>query len=115
MLSKFNLRGEKEESSMRKVLSLAALAAFMLVFLHTNPVLAQGTEDIQTLKKDVESLKAGQKQIEKELQDLKKQLQARQAPPAPAPFKETEIDIDHAPAKGEKSAKLVFIEFSDYQ
>ncbi len=100
---------------MRRRLSFTVLAILMLVFLHVQPGFAQSNEDIQTLKKDVESLKAGQKAIEKELQDLKKLLQARQAPPAPAPFKETEIDIDHAPAKGDKNAKLVLIEFSDYQ
>jgi hypothetical protein len=110
-----SIKGKWEESSMRKWFSLAALAVFMLVSFHPNPVFAQGTEDIQTLKKDVESLKAGQKTIEKEIQDLKRMLQARQAPSAPPPFRETEIDIDHAPMKGAKSAKLVLIEFSDYQ
>ncbi len=100
---------------MRRRLILTVMAIFTLVFLQAYPGFAQNTEDIQTLKKDVESLKAGQKAIEKDIQDLKKMLQARQAPQAPPPFKEAEIDIDHAPIKGDKNAKLVLIEFSDYQ
>jgi hypothetical protein len=100
---------------MQRRLVWTVLALFVFVFLHAHPGLAQNSEDIQTLKKDVESLKTGQKTIEKEIQDLKKLLQARQAPQAPPPFKEAEIDIDHAPMKGDKNAKLVLMEFSDYQ
>jgi hypothetical protein len=99
---------------MRRLAVLSVLSVFMFIFLaHTG--FAQTSKDIQTLKKDVESLKAGQATIEKEIQDLKKLVQARQMPSAPPPFKETEIDIDHAPFKGSKNAKLVLIEFSDYQ
>jgi len=100
---------------MRRRLSLAVLAAFMFVSFHAHPGFAQSGEDIQTLKKDVESLKEGQKTMQKELQEVKKLLEARKAPPAPAPFKEAQINIDRAPMKGAKDAKLVLIEFSDYQ
>lgn len=100
---------------MQRRLSLAVLAIFMLVFLHAHPGLAQSSEDIQTLKKDVEGLKEGQKSIQKDLQEIKKLLQTRQAPAAPAEFKEAIINIDNAPVKGDKNAKLVLMEFSDYQ
>ena len=101
---------------MQRRLSLAVLAMFMLVFLHAHPGFAQGSEDIQTLKKDVEGLKEGQKSIQKDLQEIKKLLQAKPAAPAAPPeFKEAVISIDKAPVKGDKNAKLVLMEFSDYQ
>lgn len=60
----------------------------------------------------MKSLKEGQTAIQKDLQEIKKLLQARQAP---AEFKEAIINVQGAPAKGAKNEKLVLMEFSDYQ
>ena len=100
---------------MKRFLSVAAVALFMLVFSHAGPVLAQTSEGISALQEDVKSLKEGQTAIQKDLQEIKKLLQTKQAPPASPEFKETVINIKGAPARGEKSAKLVLMEFSDYQ
>jgi hypothetical protein len=100
---------------MKRQTVVAVLAAFLLVLFQIGPVLAQSGEDVETLKKEIETLKEGQKSIQKDLDELKKLLQAKQRPPARPAFKEAVIDIDDAPAKGQKDAKLVLIEFSDYQ
>jgi hypothetical protein len=67
---------------------------------------------MKTLREDIKALKDGQTAIKKELQDIKTLLRTKQAPPG---FKETVISIEGDPFKGDKNAKLVLIEFSDYQ
>ena len=100
---------------MKRSLSVAALALFMLVFSNIEPALAQTSEEISALQGDVKSLKEGQVTIQKDLQEIKTLLQAKQAAQAPAEFKEAVINIQGAPIKGDKNAKLVLMEFSDYQ
>jgi len=69
------------------------------------------------LRKEIEELKQGQQAIQKELQELKKLLLAsRQPAAAPAePPRELVLDIGGAPLKGDQSARLTLIEYSDYQ
>ena len=76
------------------------------------PGLAQTSEEIGDLKKEIEVLKEGQKAMQKELQEIKDLLRTQRAP---APFKEGLIDIAGDPFKGVNTAKLVLIEFSEYQ
>ena len=99
---------------MKRSLSVTALALLMLVFSNFEPALAQTSEEIRALQEDVKSLKEGQAATQKELKEIKKSLQAAKKQ-APAEFKEAIINIQGAPTKGEKSAKLVLMEFSDYQ
>ena len=87
----------------------------MLFFICAQPVFAQSTDEINALKKEIETLKEGQKAIQKDIQEIKKQLSAKQAPPAPPEFKEAIIDLGDNPSKGDKSAKVTVVEFSDYQ
>ena len=71
-------------------------------------------DDFVSVKDDVEKLKEGQANIVKELEEVKKSLQAR-TPPKPAEFKEKVINIGDDPFKGEKLAKVTIVEFTDYQ
>ena len=71
-------------------------------------------EDLASVTDDVEKLKEGQANIIKELEEVKKSLQAR-TPPKPAAFKEAVINIGDDPFKGEKLAKVTIVEFTDYQ
>ena len=64
------------------------------------------------VRKDIEALKKGQKAIQKDLEEIKRLLQAR--PVADALPKEP-ISITNEPFKGEGGAKVAVIEFSDYQ
>jgi protein-disulfide isomerase len=71
----------------------------------------------QTIEDEIKSLKKGQEGIQKELQEIKKLLQKA---PARAPqrqeFKEAVINnIGDDPFKGDKTAKVTILEFSDYQ
>ncbi len=98
---------------MKKFIVPAVVAFLMLFCSHIS--LAQSGEELKTLKEEIKSLKEGQTAIQKDLQEIKKLLQTKQAPPARPEFKETVVNIDNNPFKGEKNAKLVLIEFSDYQ
>jgi protein-disulfide isomerase len=70
----------------------------------------QPTDD---LKKDIEALKEGQKAIQKDLQEIKTLLQRPAGPPPPP--QNVVLDLGKSPVKGERTAKLTLVEFSDYQ
>ena len=88
------------------------------------------------LEKRIAALEAGQKAILKELQEIKALLQARPQPPQPGPIPPAaapgalptnvpppnpaappsfDLDLAGAPMKGRADAKLVVLEFSDFQ
>ena len=84
--------------------------------------LKQGQEQIQReihLMREVEALKKGQSEIKKELEEIRKLLEQRPAaaPSAPAGpnVKDKVFDLGKNPVKGEVSAKLTLVEFTDYQ
>jgi len=84
----------------------------MLFLLSAQPGFAQSSKELNAVKEDIKALKEGQQAIQKDIQEIKNQLKAK---PAPAEFKETVINVDGDPFKGNKDAKLAVIEFSDYQ
>ena len=85
------------------------------------PVAAQAASsgEVNELKKEIEALQEGQKAIQKELQEIKNLLRPRQAAaPAPAPAAapaEFVLDVGDNPFKGDRSARLTLVEFTDYQ
>lgn len=97
--------------------SLGCLVFGLSLFLTVQPVFAQTNLEYKLLQKEIESIKEGQNGIRKDIQELKKLVQGiKQAPAAPGgEFKEAVIDIKGAPIKGDKNAKLVLLEFADYQ
>jgi hypothetical protein len=84
-----------------------------LAFCLLSPPLAlaqqSSTED---LKKDIDSLRTMLQSIQKDLQEIKGML-ARQTPPPSGVG--VVIDYGNSPSKGERTAKLTLVEFSDYQ
>ncbi len=88
------------------------LVLIMFIFICSQPLFAQTPDDINALKKEIDALKEGQKAMQKDLQEIKNSLRARQAPPE---FKEATIELGENPFKGDKNAKVTIIEFSDYQ
>ncbi len=66
------------------------------------------------VQKDLSEIKAGQKALQKELQEIKTLLQGR-APSSPIENKNVLIQIENEPFKGAKNAPLTLVEFSDYQ
>ena len=73
------------------------------------------SQELRLLERDVDALQDGQRALQKDLQDIKTLLQAR---PAAAPSAEPQnavLTVDGAPSKGEKTAKLTLVEFTDFQ
>ncbi len=97
--------------------SLGCLVFGLSLFLTVQPVFAQTNLEYKLLQKEIESIKEGQDGIRKDIQEIKKLVQGiKQAPAAPGgEFKEAVIDIKGAPIKGDKNAKLILLEFADYQ
>ena len=87
------------------------LSVLLVGILIAGVVAAQepSTED---LKKDIQAIQESIKGIQKDLQEIKGML-ARQVPP-PSGIGAT-IDYGNSPTKGERTAKLTLVEFSDYQ
>ena len=93
------------------------IGIILLLLLCLSPVFAQTTatnpdDEIKALRQEIEAVKAGQTAIQKELLEIKNLLKTR---PAGQPPREIVLDITGAPVKGPKDAKVVLIEFSDYQ
>jgi protein-disulfide isomerase len=65
------------------------------------------------MRKDIEALKEGQKAIQKDLEEIKRLLQSRPAAADALPAQP--INIASEPFKGRATARVVIIEFSDYQ
>jgi protein-disulfide isomerase len=92
-----------------------ATAALALSALLAVPSLAQASQD--EMQRDIEALKQGQRDIQKQLAEIKKLLQARQAPAAP---RGTNVagkvfNLGDNLIVGEQTAKLTLVEFTDYQ
>src|SRR3989442_39081 len=73
----------------------------------------------ESLQKDIAALKAGQKAILDELQEMKKLLssrgQARGDERSPIRDINTVLSVGDAFSKGDKQATLTLVEFTDYQ
>ena len=95
--------------------NVAALCVLALVLLA--PARSAFSQSDEDLKKEIQSLKAGQEAIQKDLQEIKKLLAARPAAAGAAPEQALNaiINIDGEPVKGDKNAKLTLVEFSEYQ
>jgi hypothetical protein len=97
---------------MTRLAAAAVLAVSIL--LDVSAGMAQSSDDLGALRRDVEALKAGQEAVLKELQELRSQLRQRPAAQGAEP-RDIVLGIAGAPIKGDSRAKLVLIDFSDYQ
>ena len=111
---------------MKKLATAAGLVA--LIFSNAHPGFAQTSEEFKALRNDIaelkatealrrelEALKDGQKAMQQDLQEIKTLLRAQ---PAAAPAAEPQnivLTVEGAPSKGEKTAKLTLVEFTDFQ
>ena len=95
---------------------LAVLTAAGIAFW-AHAGLAQSSADMESLKKEIDSLKQGMGAIQKDLAEIKGLLRARPqaAAPPPAPPAEAIVSIDGSPFKGKKDARVTIVDFTDYQ
>jgi protein-disulfide isomerase len=75
---------------------------------------AQSSDELSWLRTEIRELRESQKAVQKELQEIKRLLQARPAIAAD-PLPNDPIDISREPAKGDATARIALIEYSDYQ
>ena len=96
--------------------TLAALAA-VLAFGGGTSEAQTSNQILDDMRKEMEALKEGQKGIQRELQEIKTLLRARPAPEAPPDDSPQNLvlSLDGAPIRGDKNAKLVLLDFTDYQ
>ena len=91
------------------------LALLFVVGVVGVPLAAQEAGDLES---EIESLRKGQEAIQKDLAEIKKLIQAR---PAAAPARRGPdvagkvFDLGENVVKGERTAKLTLVEFTDYQ
>lgn len=105
---------------MMQTVSRILIGMLLVLPFWSRPAAAQSEEDLRMLRQEVETLKEGQKRIEKELEVIKNVLRgmlAAQAPgrEAPQPFKPVVVSVEGSPFKGDKNAKVTLVDFTDYQ
>jgi hypothetical protein len=98
---------------MKKSFVNIILGVFLIIFLFIRPGLAQTSDELKNLRKEIEVLKESQRTIQKDLQEIKNVLRARgllEEDP-----QNLFIDLSGKPFKGDKNAKLILMEFSEYE
>jgi protein-disulfide isomerase len=103
-------------TTMKTLLGAAVAAASLLLSVPSVP--AQSSEELKALRRDVEAIKQGQEQLQKDIQEIKALLRAPRAAAPPAaqiPLQNVVLTLDGDPAKGDRNARVVLIEFTDYQ
>jgi hypothetical protein len=98
---------------MKRYPGLLAAGFLLLVIVH--PAFAQTDRVYQVLKKEIESLEPEQAVVKKDLHEIRMFAQASRRPPTAGTSQQVIVDVRGAPTKGDKSAKIVLVEFSDYQ
>ena len=87
----------------------------LMAFFSATNCLAQeaSSQEMKDLKKEIQALKAGQKAIQIQLQQISNLLKNTRTRPTPP--KEFTLDVRERPFKGNEAAGLTLVEFSDYQ
>lgn len=97
---------------------LAVVFVVSALFLSAHPGSAQSADELKAMRQELEAIKEGQKKLHKDVQDIKTLLQAPRMggvpPPAAQPVNMV-VTLDGEPMKGDKNAKVVLVEFTDYQ
>ena len=72
-------------------------------------------DELGSLRREIESLQTGQRQLQNDLQLIKSMLLGKKVTPEAPPLKDVVIGTAGAASLGSAEAKVVLIEFSDYQ
>lgn len=94
----------------------AGAGATLAALLVAAPVPVLAKDPPEDLKKEIEALKQGQQEILKQLEEIKKLVQARPAAAPSGPnVKDVVFTLGNNPIRGSATAKLTLVEFTDYQ
>ncbi len=97
-----------------KVPSRTALAVLLFAATASAPCSAQQPRTTEDLQKQVDALKAQVGVMQKDLDEIKALLAPLRARQGPKPD-DIKLDLGTRPVKGSASARLILIEFTDYQ
>lgn len=98
---------------MTKAGAMAIIGVLALIFAAAGPAVAlQAPAQADELKRDMESLKKTLEAIQKDIQEIKGLLASRGGARSAVGVV---LDIAANPFKGEQTAPLTLVEFSDYQ
>ncbi len=99
------------EALTRKSVLFAAIVTALCMVPAGRVCLAQSSDDMKTLMKEIQELKASQEAMQKDITAIKERL----IPKPPPPFQGADISIQGDPVMGDKDAKVTMVEFTDYQ
>jgi protein-disulfide isomerase len=99
------------EALTRRSVLLAALVAVWCLVPAGKVCLAQSNDEIKTLIKEIQEMKAAQEAMQKDITAIKERL----IPKPPPPLQGADISIQGDPVMGNKDAKVTLVEFTDYQ
>jgi protein-disulfide isomerase len=74
---------------------------------------SQSDGEMATLRQEIETLKQGQDAMRKDLQEIKQLLTRTE--PGPDADVDITVGVGNLPVKGDESARVTLVEFSDYQ
>jgi protein-disulfide isomerase len=96
-------------------LAIAGWSACLITLL-CPPLLAQPmiNEDLQSLRKEIETLKQGQQAMQSDLREIKQLLAARPSAGQPTAVGAV-VRVEGRPVRGEATARVTLIEVSEYQ
>lgn len=80
-----------------------------------SPAWGDESEEMQLLKKEVESLKEGQRALREEIKGLKTLLTSQRQRRSPVRDVDVTLSVADDPYKGANDARVTMVEFSDYQ
>lgn len=97
---------------------LTAVFVVSALFLPAHPGSAQSSDELKALRQELQAIREGQHTLHKDVQEIKALLQTPRmggAPPAPVQPVNVVLTLDGESMKGDKNAKVVLVEFTDYQ
>lgn len=96
---------------MKPTNSLLAAAAVMTILFaaHGRPALAQSSEELKAIRKQIQELQAGQKAMQQRIDKLETSVAEH------GPAEGMVLSVQGAPFLGDKDAKVTAIEFFDFQ
>ena len=92
---------------------LVSLLALLFLMIPGQPGFSQ-SDDLKTLRKEIDALKEEQRALRKDLQELTNSLRERGGP-ATRDVRDLTIGVGQSPSQGSDTAVLTLVEFSDYQ